>query len=285
MKARRSITVTAVLLLGLAAWPAVGCGVDVGLTQEVAIDEALGSAGLTAVELSMGAGSLSISPGATGLAAGTIEYNVESWAPVVVRTDAGLSIKQGSQKGISGLGTDVVNDWNLQLGKAPITLNISAGAYKGSYDLSGLTIQELIIKDGAARSQVMFNSPNPGQMSRFEYSTGASSVTLIGLANANFKAMKFTAGAGAYSLDFSGQLRTDAGVKVETGAGSVRIIVPASTAAKVAIDGALNDVSTEGVWTKTDKIYTTTAVGTQGQGKMLTITVEMNVGAVTLVAK
>jgi len=44
-------------------------------------------------------------------------------------------------------------------------------------------------------------------------------------------------------------------------------------------------VSTEGVWTMQGDAYTTTAVGTTGQGKTLRIAVEMDVGSVTLVAK
>jgi hypothetical protein len=263
---------------------AASCGVDVGVTQEVVVDEPLGSAAVTNVEVSMGAGTLTITPGAVGLASGTIRYNVESWKPTVTRGESSLVVKQGSQKGVSGLGTDVVNHWELELGKAPMRLKVSAGAYKGFYDLSGLTLQELVIHDGAARSQVMFNSPNPGQMTKLEYETGASTVELIGLANANFKSMGFKGGAGSYSMDFSGQLRTSANVKIDSGAGSMRIAVPAGTAARITVDGSLNDVNMEGTWTVTGKTYSTEAAK-DTQAKTLDITLKMNVGQVTLVLK
>jgi hypothetical protein len=276
----------AVLLLVGAMWLLAGCSVKTGVTQEMVVDEPLGSAAVTDVEIDMGAGTLTLAPGAVGLASGTIRYNVESWKPTISRSDKSLTIKQGSQKGLSGLGGRVVNDWDLELGKAPMRLKISAGAYDGSYDLSGLTLQDLTIKDGAAKTEVVFNSVNPGQMERFDYATGASTVKLIGLANANFKSMKFEGGAGSYSLDFSGQLRTDASVQVEIGAGSLRIVVPAATAARVTVGGSLNDIDTEGVWTvTTNSTYSTSVVGTAGQGKMLNISVDMNVGSVTLVAE
>lgn len=185
----------ATVIVGLAAC-SVGCTVETGVTQELVVDEPLGAAAVTEVELEMGAGDLTIAPGAVGLASGTIRYNVESWKPTVIRTDKKLSIKQGSQKGVSGLGSEIVNKWDLELGRPPMRLKISAGAYEGLFDLSGLTLQDLSIRDGASRTQVRFNSPNPGQMANFTYKTGASTVTLIGLANANFKSMTFDGGGG-----------------------------------------------------------------------------------------
>lgn len=272
----------AIVIVGLAACSA-GCTVEMGVTQELVVDEPLGAAAVTEVEIDMGMGNLTIAPGAVGLASGTIRYNVESWEPTVTRTDKKLVIKQGSQKGVSGLGSEIVNKWDMELGRAPMRLKISAGAYEGSFDLSGLTLQDLSIRDGASRTQVRFSSPNPGQMTDFTYKTGASTVSLIGLANANFKSMTFDGGAGSYSLDFSGQLRADAGVRVKAAAGSVRIAVPKETAAQVTIDGTLNDIDVEGAWTIINRTYSTPAVGTQNRGKKLTVKVEIDVGSITLV--
>jgi len=274
----------AVVLLGAASLLG-GCTEIPTVTQEVVVDEALGSAAVTDIDIEMGAGKLLVEPGATGLASGTIRYNMQSWEPQITRTDRSLTIKQGARKDVSGLQSKLVNEWHLQLGRAPMRLKVSAGAYEGEYDLGGLTLQKLTLKDGAAQTRLLFDTPNPGQMESLEYETGASSVTLIGLANANFKTMTLKGKAGDYSLDFSGDLRTDATVKVEAAAGKVRLVVPAATAARVTVKGSLNKVSTEGVWTMQGDAYTTTAVGTTGQGKTLRIAVEMDVGSVTLVAK
>lgn len=262
-----------------------GCTELPTVTQEVVIDEPLGSAAVTDIEIEMGAGKLTVTPGATGLASGTIRYNMESWAPKVVRTDRALTIKQGARKDLSGPHSKLVNDWDLQLGRAPMRLKVTAGAYEGEYDLSGLTLQRLTLKDGAAQTRVSFNRPNPGQMESLVYTTGASSVTLVGLANANFKSMTLDGKAGDYSLDFSGDLRTDATAKVEAAAGRVRLAVPAATPARVTVKGSLNKVSTEGEWNVQGDAYDTPAVAAVGQGKMLRISVEMDVGSVTLVAK
>jgi hypothetical protein len=266
---------------------AVSCsiGLDIGPTQELAIDEPLGSAAVTDVQIAMGAGNLSVGPGATGLASGVIRYNVDAWKPVVVRTDKKLTIEQGKRGGLESLGGDVVNDWQLQLGGAPMRLQVSAGAYEGTYDLGGLTLQDLSIKDGASKTEVSFDSANPGQMQRLLYETGASTVNLTGLANANFRTLEFTGGAGSYTLDFSGQLRTDGIARVEAGVGTVTIVVPAGTAARVTVEGSLTDVSLEGDWTTTGKTSSTPAAQAGGQGKTLTVTVNMSVGTLKLVTK
>ena len=120
----------AIVIVVLAACSA-GCTVEMGVTQELVVDEPLGAAAVTEVEIDMGMGNLTIAPGAVGLASGTILYNVESWEPTVTRTDKKLVIKQGSQKGVSGLGSEIVNKWDMELGRAPMRLKISAGAYEG----------------------------------------------------------------------------------------------------------------------------------------------------------
>ena len=259
-----------------------GCGVATGPTQELVIDEPLGGAAVTDMTLSMGSGKLSIQPGAPGLASGVILYNVERWKPQVTRTDASLGIKQGSTKGLSGLGGDIINDWDLKLGIAPMRLAVTAGAYEGTYELGGLSLQRLSIKDGASKSQVNFSSPNPSQMESLTYQTGASSVSLIGLSDANFKKMEFNGGAGSFTLDFSGTLRSDGSVSIDAGVGTVHIIVPSTTAAEVIVKGKLTDVTYEGGWLVEGKTYRTPAAGPKTEGKLLTITVNMNLGSLSL---
>jgi hypothetical protein len=282
---KRTIGVVGLVAAFGAAVLVTGCGVGTGPTQELTVDEPLGSAAVTDVMVSMGAGNLDIQPGATGVVSGLIRYNVEAWKPQVTRTDKAVTLKQGSTKGLSGLSSNVVNDWALKLGKSPMRLAVTAGAYRGTYELGGLSLQKLSIKDGASKTTVNFSAPNPSQMESLTYQTGASSVALTGLGDANFKKLEFTGGAGSFTLDFSGALRSDGSVAITAGVGSMHIIVPAGTAAKVVIKGKLADVTQEGTWTTADKTYSTPAVGTDKQGKLLTITVSMDLGSLTLTSK
>jgi hypothetical protein len=261
-----------------------GCGVGIGPAQTFAVDEKLGGAAVTDVTVSMGAGTLDIGSGATGLVSGTIAYNVEKWKPEVVRGDSSVAIKQSTSKGLSGIGTGVVNEWKLKLGAAPIRLAVTAGAYEGTYELGGLSLQDLSIKDGAAKTHVNFASANPSQLDTLSYETGASTVTLSGLADANFKKLQFKGGAGSFTFDFSGELRTSGSVTIDSGASNVHIIVPSGTAAKVVLKGKLTNVTQEGTWTAADKTYSTPGAASSG-GKLLTITVNMDVGGLTLTSE
>jgi hypothetical protein len=281
---KRVVGIALGLLVGVGLLVA-GCGAKVGAAQEMLVDEPLASAAVTGVQLVMGDGKLTLSPGAAGLVSGTIDYNVGAWKPKIARSDTRVTIKQGSTEPVSGGDATVVNEWNLQLGAAPMRLQITAGAYQGVFDLGGLSLQQLDIVDGAAKTQVDFSSPNPSQMERLRYVTGASTVTLTGLANANPAAMEFAGAAGTYVLDFSGQLRSDAKVKITVAGGTLRIEVPGTTRARVTMKGTTAQVATQGAWTIDGATYSTPAVVSGAGGKSLTLELQMAAGSAVLVCK
>jgi len=275
------------LVLALMAAGAVACSltltvptVDTGPVQVLSIDEpAPPQETVTGVEINVGPGTLELSGGATGLAAGSIRFNVEEWRPTVTRTETALTIEQGEPDASLPIGEDVVNEWSLRLGNVPMELSVHAGAYSGSIDLSGVPLRSFSVTDGASDTEVEFNSPNPEQMESLTYQTGASTVSLSGLANANFSEMTFIGGAGTYTLDFSGDLRRDATVSLQAGVSSVRIEVPEGTAAVVVVRGALNSVNTIGSWSHDGDTYRHA-----GLGPTLRISVDMGVGSLTLVS-
>ncbi len=172
----------------------------------------------TRLTISFGAGTLDLSPGAQNLVDGTAVYNVPELKPEVISGDGNVEIKQGDFKNLVNFN-DVKNRWDLKLGDTPIDLNINAGAYQGNFELGGLSLTSLTVKDGAAQVELSFSEPNLTQMSVLRYETGASNVTLSGLANANFSTLIFSGGAGDYELDFSGDLTEDGTVNVSAGAG------------------------------------------------------------------
>ncbi len=237
----------------------------------------------TAPEISvlMGAGELRIDGGGDGLVSGEIKYNVADWEPQVT-TDANgnVTIRQG-QGEFSGVPDgSVVNKWNLALGDVPMSLTVEAGAFDGTLNLGGVPLRNLTIKNGASDSTVTFEAANLEEMDKLVVEAGAASLTLNGLANANFSELEFNGGVGDYTLDFSGTLQRDATVKISSGVSSLHIIVPSGTAANITVTGGLNDVSTEGTWIVTDDVYSTGATG-----PTLTIDIQMGVGSLTLESK
>lgn len=102
-------------------------------------------------------------------------------------------------------------------------------------------------------------------------------MTLSGLANANFSTLIFSGGAGDYELDFSGELKNDAAVNIEAGAGDVQLIVPKGVNAKVTVESAFASVNLSSNWSQNGNDYSQS-----GEGPTLTIIVKMAAGNLTI---
>jgi hypothetical protein len=268
--------ISAILVLALAS---MACGVTIDLPDGTkagpdikdSITVADPKAEETRLSLSFGAGDLNLSAGAKELVDGTVLYNVQDLAPEVSITDGDVEIRQGNFESIPPLN-GMKNEWDLKLGKTPMDLTISAGAYQGDFELGGLSLKSLNINDGAANVSLSFSEPNRVEMSQFSYTTGASDVTMAGLANANFKTFIFNSGAGDYTLDFSGALQQDATVSIDSGFSDLTIIIPQGVNAVVTVDSAMADVNFGSGWSQKGKVYSQISEGT-------TLTIMINMGA------
>jgi len=279
--------ICALLVLALAS---LACGFNIdlpqlpqavtpGAEQTMNIETAVPASAPAMLQISFGAGELHLAPGAAGkLVQGTAVYNLEALKPTIVENGSQVEIKNENFDFKNFIPTgNFKNTWDLKLGSAPMELSIAAGAYDGTMSFGGLALQKLTIKDGAAQNKVSFDAPNAAEMSELRYETGASSVTLTGLGNANFASLVFKSGAGNYELDFSGSLKRDATVKVESGLSDMTLRIPAGVNAVVTMDGGLTNVTTSSGWAKSDNTYTQA-----GSGPTLTISVEMGAGNLTL---
>lgn len=228
--------------------------------------------------LAFGAGTLKLHPGTDSLIAGTATYNVEDFKPEVTINNDIVRIEQGNWQltGIPDM-SNVKNEWDLSLGNVPLDLNIEAGAYKAEYEFGGLSLVNLTVSDGAADVELAFSQPNEVEMALLRYQTGASNVTLTGLANANFASLDFNSGAGNYTLDFSGELKRDASVNIETGVSNMTLVIPAGIPVQITVEGGLSNISYGAGWDKNGNVYTQT-----GSGPELTIVIEMGAGNLTI---
>ena len=276
--------ISAMLVLALAS---LACGFNINLPQApqtgpdqtMNIEVAVPASQPAQLKLSFGAGELKIAPGAEGkLVQGTATYNVDAFKPEVIENSSGVEIKNNNFDFKNFVPTgNLKNIWDLKLGSAPMELSIEAGAYQGTLSLGGLALQKLSIQDGAAQTTVSFDTPNAVEMSELRYDTGASSVTLKGLGNANFSSLIFKAGAGDYELDFSGTLQRDATINLDCGLSNLTLRIPQGVHAVVNVDGGLNNVTTSSGWSKSDQTYTQ-----EGSGPTLNFTVNMGAGNLTL---
>jgi len=231
------------------------------------------------ITLSVGAGELKLTPGAAdSLVTGEVTYNVKDFKPEVNVSGNQVQIKQGDLN-VEGIPKfeDVVNEWDLKLGNAPMELSVRAGAYKGVYELGGLTLSQLDISDGASDVDLSFSQPNKTELETFRYTTGASQVNLSGLANANADTIVFRSGAGDYTLDFSGTLVRDLTVDIESAISSITVIVPEGVSARVSFSGGFTNVDIKGGWEKDGSVYVQS-----GSGPEIRITITMGAGSLKL---
>lgn len=280
-----------IALIGIFALVALACGISVDLpntqvktgptvTEEVSVPAPDTSEPIN-LHLEFGAGKLSLNPSTdSNLVGGIFKYNVADFKPTTTVEGSDVEIKQGNLNldGIPSFNKKVVNEWNLTLSEQKeLNLKINAGAYNGRYDFGGVQMKRLEISDGASDVNLNFSQPNPVELDEFNYTTGASSVTLENLGNANLVTMSFRSGAGSYRLDFSGELKRDAEVKIESGISSIVIVVPEGVPAEIVFEGGVSNVDTYGTWQKAENQY-----NNPGTGPKIKITVKMGAGNLEL---
>lgn len=256
--------------------------IKTGPTQSAGLLVPMPAAASGGVELNLEfvAGELNLSPGASeNLASGTATFNAAEFTPRFQAAGEAYTLRSGDLKleGIPGWTKEVKNEWVLQLADRPMSLNIQAGAYQGNFELGGLSLEKLAISEGGSDLTASFSRPNNVEMSSFTFYTGASRVILNGLANANFESMTFNSGAGDYRLSFDGALRRAASVTVETGAGSLEIVVPNGLNASLTFESGMSTVNTTGGWVQNGNVYTLS-----GSGPAITIRVKMGMGNLNL---
>jgi hypothetical protein len=282
--------ILAIIVLALVS---MACGITINLpvdqittgpTQTEEINIPAPEADTVELTLNFGAGELNLQSGAEpALVSGTATYNVPDFKPKIKVNGQQVRLETGNLDihGIPNFNSnDIKNRWDLKLGDQLMQLKINAGAYQGDIDLGGLALKSLEVNDGAADTHLKFSEPNKTEMETLRYVTGASSVKLSGLANANFSSMIFRSGAGDYTLDFSGELQRDAVVTVESGFSQLVIVVPEGTTAKVIFKGGLTNVDLSGGWKKSGQAY---VLGSGGP--VITISMDMGAGNLALRTK
>ncbi len=249
-----------------------------GSFKTMEINEAPSSADQVNINLIMGSGQLKLSSGTDQFVEGTIEYSEDEFAPVINRGLASLTIEQKiTWDKLKLIRQNTINRWNLKLSPKPSNLDIQAGAYEGTFELGGLALSNLKINEGASKTIVSFSEPNQAEMDTLTFNTGASTVEMKQLGNANFSNMDFTSGAGNYILDFSGELKQNASVRINSGISQLKIIIPEGTKAIIHIEDSANHAVTTGNWNVSDNTYQT-----EGDSFTLTISIKMGLGGITL---
>lgn len=175
-----------------------------------------------------------------------------------------------------------VPEFDLALGTSrPFALTLETGASEAHLDLGGLPLTRLIARLGAGRFELDFSAPNPQPMTVLDVSSGAASMDVHNLANANCPEIILNGGAAAYSFDFGGTLQRDTHVRISTGLSSVSIAIPSQTAASISSESFLGSIEVGDGFTKQGGAYLTPEA-LKGSTPLLRIATSVALGAVRL---
>lgn len=253
-----------------------GCAGEVGQTQTETIDipKPQDVSQVWDVELNLGSAGATIGSSGESLVQGTIVYNVDALKPYVTVGERSVLIGQDFT-GVLPINTR--NDWDLQFGQGvPINLKVNTGASSGEWELGGLSLRRVAWTQGAADALIRFSQPNPERLERFTVNGGAAALTIRGLANANIQTANITAGAGAVTLVFDGQLPADAEIVLDGGVSSIAIY-SGGNPVQVTTEGALKNVENSG-WAESGDTYTSP----EWTGSSPKVTIRARIGVATL---
>jgi len=191
----------------------------------------LGEVNSLKVIIKFGAGKLDLTSGEEDVFKGNFQYDKSILKPNV----------QYEILGKTGILLDLPfpykNRWNLKLPSGiPLQLYINTATYSGDIDLTNLQIENFYLNSGAGQTDILFNQPNLIDLKNINVKTGASTIKILGLANANFDEMNFTGGAGSYTFDFSGKLTKKSKINIDAGAAKIILKIPSDIGTKIIIE-------------------------------------------------
>jgi len=197
----------------------------------------LGEVDSLKMTIKFGVGKLDLISGEEDVFKGNFQYDKSILKPNIryeILGKTGILILSQSIKKDLHLSFPFKNIWNLKLPSGiPLQLYINTATCSGDIDLTNLQIENFYLNSGASQTNIVFNQPNLIDLKNINIKTGASTIKMLGLANANFNEMNFTGGAGSYTFDFSGNLTKKSKVNINAGAAKIILKIPSSLGTKI----------------------------------------------------
>jgi len=184
-------------------------------------------------DISFGIGNLEIaSDSPSVLYSLDLEYDKANFEPQVhydaVSGNRGrLSVKLESARHVGFRTKTQTNRLRLSFNdKVPLELNVNAGVGQARLSLSRLKLKRLDMESGVGGAKISSYDPNPVECDRVRIRNGVGGMEAVGLGNLNFRELEFEGGVGGADLDFTGQWKQDAQVRIQVGVGGVSVRMP-----------------------------------------------------------
>ncbi|TFB07911.1 hypothetical protein E3V08_06430 [Candidatus Atribacteria bacterium MT.SAG.1] len=189
------------------------------------------------VTIKFGAGKLDLISGEEDVFKGNFQYDKSILKPNIryeILGETGiLTLSQSIKKDLD-LPFPYKNRWNLKLPSGvPLQLYINTATYSGDINLTNLQIENFYLTTGASQTNIVFNQPNLIDLKNINVKAGASTIKMLGLANANFDEMNFAGGVGSYTFDFSGNLTKKSKVSINVGVAKIILKIPSNMGTKI----------------------------------------------------
>lgn len=185
-------------------------------------------------------GSLEITSGKNALYSFDLDYDKASYTPDV-KYEAAAADGEGrftfdlNSMHRAGLRRERQrNRLRLSLNDSiPINLRVNAGVGDARLSLTGMKIARIEFESGVGGAKISAYEPNsiPCEFVRLKNGVGGFDAT--GLGNLNFKEFEFEGGVGGANLDFSGEWKQNADIRIEVGVGGVTVRMPRDIGVRV----------------------------------------------------
>ncbi|MBN1571056.1 MAG: hypothetical protein JXA73_24685 [Acidobacteria bacterium] len=137
----------------------------------------------------------------------------------------------------------------------PLTLKVTAGVGEARLSLSELSISRIDFESGVGEAKISSYEPNAVPCEYIRIKSGVGRIEAVGLGNLDFRELEFEGGVGGANLDFTGEWKQSANIRIKVGVGGVNMRMPREVGVKVeAEQNFLSGLHLEG-FNKQDSCY------------------------------
>jgi hypothetical protein len=162
----------------------------------------------------------------------------------------------------------------------PLSLKITTGIGDARLSLSGIQLSQLDFDTGVGTAKISSYEPNTVICDHIRLKSGVGSLDAVGLANLNFRELEFKGGVGGANLDFSGDWKQNADIRIQVGVGGVNLNIPREIGVRVeAVKHFLSGLQLEGFNRRDDSSY---SKNYDGAAIRITVRVTTGVGGLKI---
>jgi len=138
----------------------------------------------------------------------------------------------------------------------PLNLSVRSGVGDARLSLSGMQLANLEFESGVGGAKMAAYEPNSIECDSVKLKTGVGGFEATGLGNLNFREFEFEGGVGGANLDFTGEWKRNADIRIKVGVGGVNVVIPRDVGVRVEAErNFLSGLHLEGFTRRDDYHY------------------------------